>query len=111
VLDVLVAGYEFHLDQLPLLQAALSVSWAPPKDAPQRLAEEDLLTGVLRDVLRRGVSQGELSGLTDVELVADLIVQAYLSNFRLAMFDDADIDALSARLTGQVDLILSGLKA
>jgi len=56
------------------------------------------------------VKAGDLAADTDVELTADLIWQAYRSNFRLAVFDGYDEDALVRRTERQLDLVLNAVK-
>ena len=108
---VLKAGYAFYLAQLPLLQAANSVSWShTAKDEERRRADLRQVLSIVEDILRRGVQTQQLAAKTDVELTADLIWQAYRSNFRLAVFDGYDEGALVRRTERQLDLILNAVK-
>jgi AcrR family transcriptional regulator len=108
----LAVGYEFHLPQLPLLQAEISVSWSHGAEAEARTREG--LTQALAEVeavVRRGVEAGKLDKATDVTLVADMIWQAYTANFRLAVFDGWTLAQLRERLARQVAVILAGFRA
>lgn len=107
---VLAAAYAFHLRQLPLLQATLSRGWRHSGEAeafdrerqrPQR--------AVLEDILRDAVRSGELGSGLDIDLAADLVWQAYQSNYRFAAYDGFDLPALTQRLERQLDLIFSGI--
>jgi AcrR family transcriptional regulator len=104
---VLAAGYAFHLPQLPLLQAAQSVSWThtPAEEARLRWGVKQIL-GIVEGVLRRGVTAGDLAADTDIALTADLVWQAYLSNFRRAVFDGEGLEDLTARLERQLQVVL-----
>lgn len=111
LLTVLAAGYAFHLKQLPLLQAAHGVSWShSAQDEARMRSGLGLVISILEDILRRGVKAGELRSNLDIELTADLIWQAHRSNFRLAVYDDFEQDALVHRLERQLDLILNAAK-
>ena len=110
LLALLEAGYRFHLAQLPLLQAANSVSWShTAKDEDRRRSGLRQILSIVEEVLRRGVRTKELAADLDVELTADLIWQAYRSNFRLAVFDGYHEDALIHRTRRQLNLVLSAV--
>jgi len=111
LLAALTVGYDFHLDQLPLLQAAVSASWSHGRNEEARSREglRDVLA-LAEDVLNRGVSRGELAKGLDVSLVADMVWQVYLGNFRLALFDGWDIAQLRSRLARQIAVILAGFR-
>jgi AcrR family transcriptional regulator len=112
VLAVFRAGYEFHGAQLPLLQAAVSLSWSHGLggefgDRPtQSLAMQSLT-----DVLNRGVERGELKADADLRLVAEVLWEAYVGNYRRALFDSWSIGQLIGRVQSQIELILAGVKA
>ncbi len=112
VLAVFRAGYEFHGAQLPLLQAAVSLSWSHGLggefgDRPtQGLAMQSLT-----DVLKRGVEHGELKADADLRPVAEVLWEVYVGNYRRALFDSWSIGQLIARMQSQIALILAGVKA
>ncbi|MEI7931677.1 MAG: helix-turn-helix domain-containing protein [Alphaproteobacteria bacterium] len=110
LLTVLAAGYAFHLKQLPLLQAAYAESWrrAPSSEAAARGRMRQIIA-ILEGVLRQAVAIGELRSEIDMDLAVDLIWRAYQSNYRLAIYDGFDLDALTGRLERQLDLILPSL--
>lgn len=111
LLAVLREGYAFHLAQLPLLQASHGVSWShSAADEVRMRAGLRQVVSILEDILARGVREGELQADIDVELTADLIWNAYRSNFRLAVYDDLDEGGLVRRLERQLDLILNAVK-
>lgn len=110
LLTILAAGYAFHLKQLPLLQAAYAESWRrdPAVEATARGRMRQIIA-ILEGVLRQAIANGELRAEIDVELAADLIWRAYQSNYRLAIYDGFDLEALTGRLERQLDLILPSL--
>jgi AcrR family transcriptional regulator len=92
------AAYGFHLEQLPLLQAATGLSWS------QGLA-------AVRAILARGKNQGELAPAADEALLAEMLWDAYLSNYRRAVFDGWGLEQLTERVTRQIRVVLAGAEA
>lgn len=112
LLVMLSAAYEFHLSQLPLLQAGISVSWSQGLngelgDRPARRA----VMGFIAEVVEAGVARGELKPDTDAALASDIVWDCYLGNYRGAMFGDWGLDHLTDRLRRQIDMVLSGARA
>jgi AcrR family transcriptional regulator len=111
LLSALGVGYKFHLSQLPLLQAAVSLSWRHRRSDEMRSRKSQRqVQSIVGELLSSAVDRGELISTMDVPLAADTIWQAYLGNYRLALFDGADLAQLRARLCRQIALILSGSK-
>lgn len=112
VMAVFEAGYRFHGAQLPLLQAAISLSWSHGLggefgDRPSF----GLAMQALADALNHGVQTGELKADAEqVRLAAEVLWDAYVSNYRRALFDDWAIDALVERARQQTRLILASLR-
>ena len=111
LLAALSVGYDFHLAQLPLLQAGLSVSWShgPSEEMRNREGLRDVMA-IAEEVLNRGVARGDLAKGMDVPMIADMIWQSYLSNYRLALFDGWTAEQLRARLARQIAVILAGFR-
>jgi AcrR family transcriptional regulator len=111
LLALFKVGYDFHFGQLPLLQAAVSLSWSHGLggefgDRPSyRLAMESLAK-----ILGRGVERGELAADTDLRLTAEVLWDTYVANYRRALFDNWTVDQLVERNKGQIALILGGLR-
>ncbi len=102
-------AYEFHLAQLPLAQAGISVSWSRSPAAEQRNREGlRPMIGLVSDVLSRGVERGELPHDLDVRLIGEMIWDSYLSNYRRAAYDGWALEALVDRLNDQIGVILAG---
>ena len=112
VLSVFDAGYRFHGAQLPLLQAAISLSWSHGLggefgDRPSFGLAMDALAAILA----RGVETGELKASPDqIRLAAEVLWDAYVSNYRRALFDDWSDDRLVERVRQQIQLVLAGLR-
>jgi len=106
------AGYDFHTQQLPLFQAAQAWSWTHDAKAEARSrASLRQITAMVQDILRRAVERRELHAGVDIDLMADLLWQAYLSNYRLAVFDGFTPEQLVRRLERQIELILKSGQA
>jgi AcrR family transcriptional regulator len=112
VLSVFEAGYRFHGAQLPLLQAAISLSWSHGLggefgDRPSF----GLAMDALSEVLTSGVETGELKASPDqIRLAAETLWEAYVGNYRRALFDDWSADRLIERMREQIQLVLAGLR-
>lgn len=107
---VLAAGYDFHMKQLPLLQAALATSWShtPEEEARIRAGRSPILA-VVTDIIQRGVRAKEISGDVDVDLVTDMILTAYRSNYRKAVYDGFGLSELVERMDRQLEVILNAV--
>lgn len=108
---LLGAGYDFHLSQLPLLQAGISVSWSHGLNG--ELGERPAwrtITNYIVDILSGGVASKELRGDFDVDLVADMMWDTYLANYRRAVFGEADAPMLKDRLAKQVDVLMHAIR-
>lgn len=105
-------SYAFHLTQLPLLQAGVSVSWSRPLSAEQRNRQGlQPVLSLIVDILARDVAAGDLPAGLDVRLVGEMIWDAYIANYRRAIYDGWGLEALSARTSAQIDVLLGGRKA
>jgi AcrR family transcriptional regulator len=112
VLAVFEAGYRFHSAQLPLLQAAISLSWSHGLggefgDRPSF----GLAMDALCEALSRGVDAGELKATPDqLRLVAEILWDGYVANYRRALFDDWDAERMIERVREQIQMVLSAIR-
>jgi AcrR family transcriptional regulator len=112
LMKIFATAYENHLEQLGLIQAAISFSWQRDHSAELRNRQGMmLLMALLSNVLQRGVQSGELSDQLDIRLTVEMLWDCYLANYRRAIFDDWDVAALCERLSAQIDLMLAGFRA
>jgi AcrR family transcriptional regulator len=105
------AGYELHLQQLPLLQAATSLSWTEGLEG--RFGERPTVAALLElvtQILNRSVARGELGSGADTRLMAEMLWDAYISNYRRALFDNWGLQQLNARFAELTAIILSGAR-
>lgn len=109
LLDIQRELYAFYLARLPLVRAFIAQMWA-------RVGVGELLErsarkparDVFEAVLLSGVRSGELSEALDVEQASDVLWDCYLCNYRGAVFDQWDLDAVMARAKVQVEQLLCG---
>jgi len=111
LLKIFVAGYSFYKTRLPLARAAFSVGWDPEGGRILRsLPPVQAISDLFVDQLAQGVSRGELSQEAEVKLRAQMLFEAYLSNYVQAIFEGWSVDALSARSRDQIRIILAGAR-
>ena len=107
LLSLLTLAYESHLDRLRLVQAVLSFSWTRDIRADRGdLKGVRLVLDDLTRILQRGVDSGELAATLDVRLTSEMLWDCYVANYRRAIFDGWNKDALLARLADQIDVLL-----
>ena len=112
LLGLFGVAYNFHLEQLPLLRASISVSWTR-SEAAERRARNDIkhifkLIGV---TLQRAVDEGQLKTNIDAKLLAEIVWDVYVANYRRAVYDGWSVEALLARLSDQLKVIFAGARA
>jgi AcrR family transcriptional regulator len=111
LLKIFTTGYAFYKDQLPLARAAFSVSWSPQDGETLRVAMPlNLLEQLMLDELNAAVERGELGQEAEVKLRAPMLFDAFLANWRHAIFRGWSLDALQARSRDQIRIILAGAR-
>lgn len=109
--EILSAGYGYYAESLPLVQATVAQSWLRPLNAELAgRAAFKVLLGVIGDALRDASRKTEVRQDFDVRLASEMLWDAYLSNFRKALFDSWSQPALRRRIGDQVELVLEGLR-
>ena len=112
LLSLFSAVYAFQRDHLPLVRAAIGHSWLghPEAVACVRGGVARILA-LIDEVLRAGVARGELSRDLDVRLTIEMIWESFFANYRHAIFEAWDDEALTKRLTAQIRILLAGWMA
>jgi AcrR family transcriptional regulator len=109
LLKLLDVAYAFHFSELPLVQAAIGFSWLRDVDIERRSRESvRLILARLSDVLQVGVESGELAATLDVSLISEMLWDSYVANYRRAIFDGWDAEALGTRTAAQIEVLLDG---
>ena len=111
LMAIFESGYSFHVAQLPLLQTAVSLSWSHGLGGEfgDRPTYAPALKAVF-DALSRGAERGEIRADGDLRLAAELLWDAYVANFRRALFDGWLVPRLMERMGAQTRLVLAGLR-
>ena len=111
LLRIFSAGYAFYKSQLPLARAAFSVGWTPEEGPQLRNSEpSQQLIELMVDQLNAGVERGELGQEAEVKLRGQMLFEAYLSNFKQAIFEGWSLEALQARSRDQIRVLLAGAR-
>jgi AcrR family transcriptional regulator len=105
-------GYTFHMDQLPLLRTAISLSWSQGLDGEYGYRPNyQLAISNFMNLLKRGADRGELSAQADLRLTAEMLWDLYIAGYRRILFDDWTVERVVARLRNQVRVILAGVNS
>jgi AcrR family transcriptional regulator len=111
LLKIFTAGYAFYKTQLPLARAAFSVSWQPQEGQTLRtLPPVQAMLDLVAEQLTSAVQRGELGQEAEVKLRSQMLFDAYLSNYRQAIFEGWSLDALQARSRDQIRILLAGAR-
>ncbi|MGZ8407523.1 MAG: TetR family transcriptional regulator [Caulobacteraceae bacterium] len=112
LIDGMRTGYEFHLEQLPLLRAAIGVSWT--HGLAGELGERPInaaVIGYFVEALEAAQANGALRKDADVKLAAEMLWDVYMANYRRAVFGGWKVKQLTDYATRQIDLLLAGVGA
>ena len=111
LLRIFTAGYAFYQTQMPLARAAFSVGWSPDDGPALRGSPPvQVLRDLIAEQLARGVERGELVEDAQAALRADMLFDAYLSNYPQAIFEGWTPEALEARSRDQIRILLAGAR-
>jgi len=104
--------YRAHASELPLIQAAMAVSWTrtPEADRQRRDAMRPV-KALVRDILQRGIDRGELTAKFDLRLISDMIWDLFLAGYRPAAYEGLSPDHQADRLAARIEVILCAIKA
>jgi AcrR family transcriptional regulator len=112
ILGAFTVSYGFHLQHLPLLQARIGCSWTRSAETEFRMREARApIFQLIEDALADGVRRGELKRGADLRLIAQMLQDLALSNYRFAIYDGWGGAELLKRMGDQVKLVLAGLRA
>jgi AcrR family transcriptional regulator len=95
--------------QLFLAHVAAAFDWTLSPNA-RPFGRTPRLRGLIKDCLAHGVAVGEIDASADLEALLDLLLGAYAWTFRLAAWDNADVEALTRVMDQQVGLIAQGFR-
>jgi AcrR family transcriptional regulator len=111
LLRMFTAGYAFYEGRMPLARAAFSVSWTPGEgDVMLSQLPQGLILDLFCAEIAAGAARGELSHDPETALRGAMLVEAYLANFRRAIYADWSQKALSDHSRDQIRVILAGAR-
>jgi AcrR family transcriptional regulator len=112
LLEMFTRGYELNFGDLPLLQAAVAVSWTPAQ-GPQLLkfGGRNRIVAVIEAVIVRGVQNGDLKQSTPTARVAVMLWDLFLASFRFAAFDAWSVEEMRKLTKEHIDVVLAGFRA
>ena len=108
--ELFAIGYRIHMAQLPLLQAATSLSWTRGLEGVSgERPSATAVVAMVSDMLDRASARRELVPGADSRLIAEMLWDAYIANYRRALFDHWSTDQLNAHFSRPMDVILAGV--
>lgn len=110
--SIMAIHYSVEMRRPRLFAAFVASSFLDIQDQTVvRFGANARLRGMLRDVLADGVNDGAVRGDADLDLFVETLLAAYGFNYRLAVQDNADAQALTALMDRQIGLLFDGVKA
>lgn len=100
-------AFEVRHTRLFLAHIAAAYDWPLPPSA-QPMGRNLRLVAIMRDVLTRGVAEGDVDPAIDQQEVVDLLMAAYTWVYRLAAWNNADAPTMTAVMDRQIGLVASG---
>jgi AcrR family transcriptional regulator len=100
-------AFETSHVRLFLAHVAAAFDWAMTPGAVP-FGRNQRLRGIIVDCLAKGVEQGDVDAGADVQAVLALTMAAYAWTYRLAAWENADAQAMTAVMDQQIGLIAQG---
>ncbi|HEX4181346.1 MAG TPA: TetR/AcrR family transcriptional regulator [Caulobacteraceae bacterium] len=110
--SIMAVHYGFETRRLRLFTAYIGASynWSPGEGVIP-LGRNVRLKAMLRDTLLGGMERGEVRARADIDTFIDMLLAAYIWNYRLAVHEAADAAGLIARMDLQIGLLFDGVAA
>ncbi len=103
-------AFETRRTRLFLAHIAAAYNWTlSPASRPY--GRDPRLRQMVRDCLAEGVVRGDVDPACDLDLVIDALMASYAWTYRLAAWDEADAQAMSAVMDRHIGLISEGFRA
>ncbi len=101
--------FAFEAQRMRLFLAHIAAAYDfTPSAAATPFGRNPRLQGLIRECLVKGVAVGDVDQSADHQEIIDLLMSAYAWTFRLAVWDGADADAMTAVMDRQIGLIAAG---
>lgn len=103
-------AFETRRTRLFLAHIAAAYNWTlSPASRPY--GRDPRLRQMVRDCLAEGVARGDVDPACDLDVVIDALMASYAWTYRLAAWDEADAQAMSAVMDRHIGLISEGFRA
>jgi AcrR family transcriptional regulator len=110
--SIMAIHYNVEMRRPRLFAAFVACSFSElEENTIVRFGRNERLRGMLRDVLDDGVRTGAVRPTADLDLFVDTLLAAYGFNYRLAVQENADAQALTALMDRQIGLLVDGVRA
>ena len=110
--SIMAVHYGFETRRLRLFVAYIGASYGwSPGDGVVPLGRNARLQAMLRETLAAGVERGEVRAGADLATFIDVLLAAYIWNYRRASHESADAPALIAQMDRQIGLLFEGVAA
>jgi AcrR family transcriptional regulator len=109
--SIMAIHYGFEMRRPRLFAAFVASSFSEfDEKIVVPFGRNERLRGMLRDVLIDGMKSGAVRANADLDLFIDTLLAAYGFNFRLAVQQNADAQALTALMDRQIGLLVEGVR-
>lgn len=100
-------AYEAARVRLYLAHIVAAYSWTPDS-AAKPYGRNARLVGLVRETLVEGIPNGDVDPDVDMDGLIDLVIAAYAWTYRLASWEQADAETMTAAMDRQICLIMRG---
>ena len=100
-------AFEAQRTRLFLAHIAAAYDFTLPAAATP-FGKNPRLQEIIRECLVKGVAEGDVDPAVDHQEIIDLLMSAYAWTFRLAVWDGADAETMTAVMDRQIGLIAAG---
>jgi AcrR family transcriptional regulator len=102
-------AFETRRTRLFLAHIAAAYNWTlGPTSRPY--GRNPRLRAVVRDCLIDGIARGDVDPAADLDVVVDALMASYAWTYRLAAWENADAEAMSAVMDRHIGLIAGGFR-
>jgi AcrR family transcriptional regulator len=110
--SIMAVHYGFETRRVRLFTAYIGAAYQWEAGQPMvLLGRNPRLRSMLHDVLAAGVERGEVRADAEFPVFIDCMLATYLWNYRLAVQEGADVEALIAAMDRQIGVIFEGVAA
>ena len=110
--SIMAVHYGFETRRLRLFVAYIGASYGwSPGEGVIPLGNNARLKAMLSDTLTGGIERGEVRADADIQTFIDILLAAYVWNYRRASHERADTPDLIAQMDRQIGLLFDGVGA